>query len=500
MKSQGQGGGLWLAGVVVVLVVLYYATVLSFYNIFSDEGAGQSHAPLLLAVSIYLLYREWDRGGRRIGLHINYLAIVLLAVFSICWMLLGLVFIEAGQQAVLVVILAVTVIAMLGLGQGMRYLMPILLLLTIVPLYSPVVPYLQTASAISSALVLDTLGMTSTREGYLLIIPNGTFEVADACSGLNFQIVGITLALIHTQLLRVPARAAFTYVVLSSILAFLSNVVRIVIVVIIGYFYGMENEYVQDHNFIGWILFTIFFFVFLFLGDRKFRHYESTKRRAADVDLDSEPVDSKPWVLGVTAVLLALSIGPVTHYYFVNQQPLATPSQLSVLHDLTGWRQLSSSLTEWAPIWTEGSESFEGSFVQDGESVDLFATVFNRQRQGNEAVNATHRVYDIEKWSRISRSARVVEALGRGNVEIEETLLRSPGQKRRIVWQWYRTNNKIVFSPMQAKLNNLIGVIRGEPDIEVFVLSREVIRDENHARGILEKFFKSYLSNRGDFS
>ena len=488
--------GFWLAAVFAILLALYSSTILSFYNVFSDEGAGQSHAPLLLAVSLYLLYKAWHRAGRRFHLRINLVVAIVVAALSLLWMLLGLIFVEAGQQAVLILIFAVTLIALLGFRQSARYLMPILLLWTVLPLYSPVVPYLQTVAAQSSALVLDLLGITSTRDGYLLIIPNGTFEVAESCSGLKFQIVGITLALIHTQLVQVSVRATVLYVLLASMLAFVSNVIRIVVVVLIGYFFGMDNEYVQDHNFIGWILFGLFFFFYLFYGEQYLRRHES--KSAGEVGIGSDANEARPITTRLVMVVLALAIGPLGMVYLTSKESGSAQNPLSVLHEQFGWRQTSASLEEWAPIWTRGNESFEGSFEARGERVDLFATLFRQQSQGSEAVNVSHRVYDIDKWSRISRSARVIGLPDIGNVEVEETLLRSPDQKQRLVWLWYHTNHKIVASPMQAKLSNLMGVLSGKPDIAVFVLSREIVRDQASARGILKEYLNSYLIHNRD--
>jgi EpsI family protein len=189
----------------------------------------------------------------------------------------------------------------------------------------------------------------------------------------------------------------------------------------------------------------------------------------------------------------------MVYFYLMSQQPGSTDSLLSTLNEQEEWRLVNSQLPDWSPIWSKGDETFEGSFERQGNRVDLFATLFLRQRQGSEAVNVRHRVYDVEKWSRISRSARVIELPDAGKVEVEETLLRM-GPRQRLVWLWYQTNGKIVSSPMQAKLNNLIGVVRGQPEVAVFVLSREIIQDQNHAGEILEQFFKSYLSHSGDFS
>lgn len=484
--------------VFAILLVLYLSTVLSFYNVFSDEGSNQTHAPLLLLVSLYLLYRTWRQSGRRINLRFNHLATTLLILLSLLWMVLGLIFVEAGQQAILIMIAATVVVSMLGFRGGMKYLVPILLLLTVLPVWHLAIPYLQIASAQASAYLLDLVGVTSTREGYLLIIPNGTFEVADACSGLKFQIVGITLALIHTQLIKVPTRVVLSYVLMASLLAFVSNMFRITIVVTIGYHYGMTHDYVQDHNFIGWSLFAIFFFLFLYIGERVLRRYEIECRvEEAALNQNSGMIRR---LTGVSMVVLAVAVGPILYGYFLHRDFTESRDEISALKQIPDWRVVSNQLTDWVPIWTKGDRSFEGSLSSDGERVDLFATEFLRQRQGHEAVNVSHRVYHIDKWSRFSRSARVVKVSDTVEVTVEETLLKSPDHRKRLVWLGYRANNKIVASKVQAKLNNLIGVIAGEPDVTVFVLSKEIIRNEAHAAGVLEQFLRAYLAQTGGTS
>jgi EpsI family protein len=203
---------------------------------------------------------------------------------------------------------------------------------------------------------------------------------------------------------------------------------------------------------------------------------------------------------GSALVVLACSVGPALYGYFMNSDHISDRDHISTLQQMPGWRTAPGQLTDWTPLWTRGDQTFEGLVAKANEQLDLFATEFNRQRQGHEAVNLSHRVYDIEKWSRISRSARVVEVPGAGEVTVEETLLKSPGRRKRLVWQWYRTNDKVVASNTQAKLNNLLGVLSGEPDISVFVASKVIIRNEAHAAGLLESFLKAYLAQAGDTS
>jgi EpsI family protein len=490
--------GWWLVGVFVILLALYFSTIQSFYNIYSEEGSGLSHAPLLLLLILYLCYRIWSQTGRRIRLHFNRFVLLILTVLSLLWMVLGLVFVEAGQQAMVILIAAAVVIGMLGIRGGAKYLMPILLLLTVLPIWSLFIPYLQIIVAQASAYLIDISGITSIREGYLLVIPNGTFEVAESCSGMKFLIVGITLALIHTQLIKVPARVVLLYVLLASLLAFVSNVVRIFIVVIIGHYYGMSNEYVQDHNFIGWIVFSIFFFIFLFVGERRLRRHEIA-RQVEESGAQANAGMARR-LSGSALVVLALSVGPAAYGYFTASDPMSNRDHISVLQQLPAWRATPGQLTDWTPLWTRGDRTFEGIVTKASERLDLFATEFDQQRQGHEAVNISHRVYDIEKWSRISKSARVIDVPGVGEVAVEETLLKATGHRKRLVWLWYRTNDKIVASKIQAKLNNLLGVLSGEPDISVFVVSKVINQNETHAADVLEAFLQAYLAQAGNTS
>ncbi|MCU7844956.1 MAG: EpsI family protein [Candidatus Thiodiazotropha sp. (ex Monitilora ramsayi)] len=488
--------GLLVAISILVLAVVYSGTVVSFYNVFSEEGSDQSHAPLLVLVSLFLIHRAWSSGHKNIRIHANLAFVLLLAGVSLVWLAAGLVFVEAGQQVSLILMFVLVVLSLFGVSDGRRYIVPILLLLTLLPVWNVFVPYLQTLSAVLSSLMLDLSGVTSTREGFLLIIPNGTFEVADECSGLKFQVIGITLALIHTQLSRVGLGSVLLYMLAASGLALISNVIRIYVVVLIGYAYGMDHELVHDHNSIGWVIFTVLFFPFLLLGEKQFQ------KRKISVEIKNEKEPAKlslnRRILSVSLVIFAFSLGPGLSAYFNRVDLGNQPDRVSVNNVMGDWHQFSTGLGEWEPLWTVGDRTLEGRFREGSNEIDLFATQFLKQRHGREAVNLSHRVYNIEKWSRISRSAKVVKISDKTEMAVEETLLKSPGNKKRLVWLWYRTNDKLVQSNAEAKLNNLIGVIRGQPDITVYILSKEIVRGEEHASGVLADFVRDYLTLVGD--
>ncbi len=483
----------WLFGVVVFLLFAIYAsTFFSFYNVFSEEGSGQSHAPLLLVVSLYLVYWAWKADRHPIKIQVSVFFALLMVVASLSWLAAGLVFVEAMQQVSLILMLALVIVAMLGYAQGRRYLVPVLLLLSLLPVWNVLVPYLQMNSAVLSTNLLQLSGLTATREGYLILIPGGSFEVADECSGLKFLVVSVSLAVIHSQIARVGVKDLIIYMIVAALLALVSNAIRIYIVVLIGYLEGMDHALVRDHNNVGWIVFALLILPLLIFAERILRKRGVKNDALTESDEQRRGVVTNP-VIGSILVVLSFSLGPGLLTYFDSVKTNAIVDHVKASSDMGGWHKYSSQLEEWKPLWTEGDRSLQGRFNRGDDFVDLFATQFLKQEDGHEAVNISHRVYDIKKWSRISRSAKVIPYGESGTISLEETLLKSIGNKRRLVWQWYRTNDNFVQGDVKAKLNNLVGTLKGRPDITVYILSKEIVKDEENAVSVLSDFVDRYV-------
>src|SRR5205085_5516781 len=76
------------------------------------------------------------------------------------------------------------------------------------------------------------------REGNLLILPNYTLEVVEACSGIRSLMTLLTLAICYGYLTERRTWARITLVVLAVPIAVASNGIRIIGTGILTYFYG----------------------------------------------------------------------------------------------------------------------------------------------------------------------------------------------------------------------------------------------------------------------
>lgn len=139
----------------------------------------------------------------------------------------------------------------------MKFPILFLLLMVPIPFIDMVAPPAQTISAIGSANIANLLGIPVHRDGLLLKLPVGTFEVALDCSGLMSVISLLTLSIIYAFILE--GRLLMKYIiVLSSIpLAMIGNILRITLMLIIANTYGKDAAVNYFHDFSSILLFSI---------------------------------------------------------------------------------------------------------------------------------------------------------------------------------------------------------------------------------------------------
>ena len=112
------------------------------------------------------------------------LAIVAAGAFG--WLLGQAAGVALARHLGLVLMLQGSVVALLGRAVARGLLFPLVYTLFLVPFGDSLVPPLQTLTARISMALLGLAGVPAHIEGVFITIPNGWFEVAEACSGISF--------------------------------------------------------------------------------------------------------------------------------------------------------------------------------------------------------------------------------------------------------------------------------------------------------------------------
>ena len=243
-KSAGSAVRLEWLPVLIGLLVLYVPT---FYSLAAwywqtDEGA---HGPIVLGVIVWLI---WRRRAVLLAAPVRTAPVAGFAslIFGLLLYVLGRSQeIALFEVSALASILAGVLLAMRGWPALGALWFPVLFVAFMVPLPGIFVdaltgPLKQQVSEIAERL-LHAAGYPVARSGVVITIGQYQLLVADACAGLNSM---LSLSALGVLFMYLTARANLLHnaIMLASILpiAFLANIVRVLLLMLITYHFGDE--------------------------------------------------------------------------------------------------------------------------------------------------------------------------------------------------------------------------------------------------------------------
>ena len=219
-----------------------------------------AHGPLVLAVVLWLLWmgrsKLADAGQRK-----NAVSGAILLSIGLFLYIVGhsqdIYLFETGSQ---IPVLLGILLLMYGAGIAKEFWFPILFLVFLIPLPGVLIdtltgPLKQQISALVES-ILYMFGYPIARSGVTLSIGQYQLLVADACSGLNSMFSLSALGLFYAYLVRRPGLVHNT-ILLGSILpiAFFANLMRVILLVLITYYFGDDVGQGFAHKAAGVVLF-----------------------------------------------------------------------------------------------------------------------------------------------------------------------------------------------------------------------------------------------------
>jgi exosortase B len=247
----------WLpvaAGLLVLYVPTFYGAATGYWQ--TDENA---HGPIILTVILWLVWQERSKLFATQERRAPVAGIALLVtglLFFVVGRAMDIALFEVGA---LVPILAGTLVAMIGWSAVRAFWFPLLFIAFMVPLPGTFTdaltgPLKQHVSEIVERL-LYAAGYPVARNGVTLTVGQYQLLVADACSGLNTMFSLSALGVLFMYL-TARARVLHNAVMLASILpiAFIANVVRVLVLILITYHFGDEAGQGYLHGSAGIVL------------------------------------------------------------------------------------------------------------------------------------------------------------------------------------------------------------------------------------------------------
>lgn len=249
--------GVLLAGFLLLMVPTVMDLASQVWH--TDE---QGHGPIIGAVSLWLMWRSRQR--------------VIDAPYQPANVLGGLLFIAGmlmyalgrSQQIIQGEVVGIWVagIALVLLLRGTQALrvwgFPFFFLIFLVPLPGVLVQTLtiplKTAVSYVAESIMHWAGYPVGRSGVILTVGQYQLLVADACAGLNSIFTLEALGLLYANLMGYTSKLRNVLLAILVLpIAFAANIVRVLILILVTYYFGDEAGQGFVHTFAGMVLFGV---------------------------------------------------------------------------------------------------------------------------------------------------------------------------------------------------------------------------------------------------
>nr|WP_321465565.1 exosortase/archaeosortase family protein [uncultured Desulfobulbus sp.] len=244
-----------------------------------SDSEEYSHAFLTLPIIFYIAFQANDKFSDSEP-KFCWLGGILLGISSLSYFFSLLTEVHTVIALSMYLTVVGVLIFLFGI-QSLRILFtPLLLLLMLIPfpdqLYIQLTFPLQLKVSQMSAAIVEWVGIPVYRAGNVLSIPEKSFEVIEACSGLRSVITLLTLSVIMGFFV---LRQVWTKVVLVAIsvpVAIFVNLIRVVAIILLFHFFGLDLYTGTLHTLTGLAIFSIALAV-LFLVGRILEFWEIKK-------------------------------------------------------------------------------------------------------------------------------------------------------------------------------------------------------------------------------
>ncbi|HKV26640.1 MAG TPA: exosortase A [Candidatus Acidoferrales bacterium] len=249
--------GVWISVFSVLLLVLYgpilKALVLDWWR---DPNYG--HGFLVPILAGYVLWKERVRLGRIAIRPSNFGLVVMLGAIGL--LLIGSLGAELFSSRIsLIFLLGGMVIFLAGWKMLRAVSFPLGFLVLMIPIpvliYNQITFPLQLLASRFATFWLQLVNVPVLREGNLIILPNYTLEVVEACSGIRSLMTLITLAVAYGYLMQDRRWLRWVLALIMIPIAIVSNAIRIMGAGLLTYHFGHEMAEGFFHEFSGWVIF-----------------------------------------------------------------------------------------------------------------------------------------------------------------------------------------------------------------------------------------------------
>lgn len=448
---------MWVKFIILIAIFVfsYFDALSSLVNTWSTRN-DYSHGFLVPFISLYFIWLERKK-LKHLPVHPQIIGgIIVMLTGSFLFIIASVSGVLMLQQVSIIVIIPGIVLTVLGTQYLIALILPLSYLILMVPVldvFDQVQWPFQIVTSVISSILLNSLGIPTSRNVQFLEIPNVVLEVAPECSGMSYltSIIAIGIPLAYFTLRKMWQRV--TLIVIAIIIGILANGLRVTLIGIWTY-YGGKDVHGPLHVFQGLFVSIVgFLFLFIFaLLLNKISYFNSEGhpgkksismvRRNSPCDVVDVKQFNRAWIV---AVVTLLSVGVYFYLYHVEPIPLNNP--LKELHlEVQDWKEENERSYYKKPFTLQGvdSEIIKNYRNLSGREITVYVGYYEIQRQEKELIQ--------DGLRRIYRNAKEYEIPVNNNRSIlVNKAIFNDGSQDLLAMFWYNLNGRTVASRYRSK-------------------------------------------------
>jgi EpsI family protein len=409
------------------------------------------------------------------------------------WLFAAFLDLNEGRQLALVAMFEVVLLVALGPQVFRRLLAPLLFLFFLVPSGAFLVPSLQVVTSKIVVAGLHVLHIPVFSDGNMIDIPEGDFEIAEACAGLRFLIASAVFGCFFAVVMYRSYWRRALFIALSLAVPIGANGMRALGIIVLAHLEGSATAVEADHVLYGWLFFSLVIVMLIAIG-MTFVERGDGRPPVSSAPAPGLPGPTSPawrFVVAVTAATLVAVAGPAYASLLDNEFATSASPSAGSPQVAPPWHPVADADIGWRPVVFGADRQLLESFAEPGSRVVVRFIAFYRLRAiGNALTNSENRIADDNLW-RVAQRGVAEFSLAGEKLNATSTQIVS-GPRRRLVWSFYLVDGEIVQGLLRAKLLQARAVLLHRAPLAAFVaVSASMDDPDDGAVGQLERFLQA---------
>ena len=485
--------------IIAGLFVVHWVTVESLAHFWSTDFT-YSHGILIAPLSLYIIWRKRTQINA-IGYAPSIAGLILFMLLNLVWLAAYFTDIEIVQQFDFLAMIAAIFLAILGWQQIFRLSFPLLFPLIAMPLWSWLEPMLQYLTTHIVAFSLSVVGVPVFVEAHFLRIPEGVFSIEEVCAGLRYLLAAVAISLVYVHFNMKKTSTALLFLIFSVSLSLLVNWVRVFSVIVAGHLTNMQHSLVHDHANFGWWLFAFTLIPIFWVGYWSVEKEQINRRGIYEQEVVNRFASNPQTIIGtsnalVGVVVIAL-VFPLFGYYLKSQNKMMLSKTTTNIVEPTlsnHWQgPIEATQDNLNPQFLGADTKYSANYSKDGKKVLFYTAMYTFQEQGKELISWNNSLFDKSLWTIYSKQIRKIKLNSDTNkyLQVEESIVRNPSGKTRVLWHWYTVAGVNTVKPVMAKIliiKNLFS--KNKLGSSIYLLATDVNISVDQARQLLIEYLQ----------